>query len=65
MLATSSIDVEVCWCTGASDIEITGGGGGAFAFFLRAALPGRFGVLVAIEDLYIELERTRYYEAVY
>lgn len=56
MLATSSMEVAGSCSRGASDIEITGGGGGAFAFFLRGVLPGRFGVLVAIDDLYIELE---------
>lgn len=56
ILATSSMEVAGCCSRGAPDIEMTGGGGGAFAFFLRGVLPGRFGVLVAIEDLYIELE---------
>lgn len=56
MLPTSSMDVEGSWSRGVSDIDMTGGGGGALAFFLRGVLPGRLGVLVVIEDLYIELE---------
>lgn len=60
MLATSSMElVSAGFCSrGASVMEIAGGGGGALPFFRRGVLPGRFGVLVAIEDLYIELKET-------
>lgn len=57
------MEVAGCSIRGASEIAMAGGGGGAFAFFRRAILPGRLGVLVAIEDLYMELQKKVFLEA--
>lgn len=55
ILAISSMEVE--GCCGLEVSIAAGGGGGAFDFFRRVRLSGRLGVLVAIDDLYIELEK--------
>lgn len=51
MLATSSIDVE--FLSTGWELTVIIGGGGALGFFRLGVLDGKFGVLVAIDDLYI------------
>ena len=62
MLATSSNEVQG-FNDAASVIAMVGGGGGARAFFRRGVLEfGKFGVLYAIDGLYmLELQKYTIY----